>query len=96
MYIFCIFNLFKKRHYNLTNVLFKWSWNKKPVRLRSFYCRLLTFAWCRTVVPNGKNTPKIRLEKFVKLTDHTCACNDLTNFESEVHAKTGNGRCLNM
>ena len=30
-------------------------------------------------------------EKFVKLTDHTCACNDLTSFEYEVRGTTGNG-----
>ena len=33
----------------------------------------------------------------MKLTDHTCACNNLTNFESEVQAKTrGNGSCENF
>ena len=32
----------------------------------------------------------MRLKKFVKLTDHTCAGNDLTTFEYEDHAKTGN------
>ena len=41
--------------------------------------------------PNVKNPPKIRLKKFVKLTDHTWAGNDLTSFEYEDHAKTGNG-----
>ena len=35
----------------------------------------------RTVRPKYTNLPKIRFKKFVKLTDHTCACNDLTNFE---------------
>ena len=45
----------------------------------------------RTVGPNVKNPPKMRLKKFVKLTDHTCAGNDLTIFEYEDHAKTGNG-----
>ena len=47
--------------------------------------------WCYTVGPNVKNPPKIRLKKFVKLTGHTCACNNLTSFEYEDHAKTGNG-----
>ena len=28
----------------------------------------------------------MRFEKFVKLKDPTCACNDLTNFECEVQA----------
>ena len=37
----------------------------------------------RTVRPKYTNLPKIRFKKFVKLTDHTCACNDLTNFECE-------------
>ena len=45
-----------------------------------------------TVGPNVKNPPKIRLKKFVKLTDHTCACNDLTSFEYEAHIMTGNGK----
>ena len=27
----------------------------------------------------------------MKLTDHTCSCNDLTNFEYQVRAMTGNG-----
>ena len=33
-------------------------------------------------------------EKFVKLTDHTCACNDLTNLKCETEA-TGNGTYVN-
>ena len=41
-----------------------------------------------TLGPNVKIPPKkIRLKKKSwKLTDHTCACNDLTNFEYEAHA----------
>ena len=39
----------------------------------------------RTVKPNVKNPPKIRLKKFVKLTIHTCACNSLTNFELKTY-----------
>jgi hypothetical protein len=38
----------------------------------------------------------MRFKKFVKLTDHTGACNDLTNFKSEALAKTGNGCYENM
>ena len=34
---------------------------------------------------NCKNPPKITLEKFVKLSGHTCVCNNLTSFECEVH-----------
>ena len=49
----------------------------------------------RTVGPNCKNPPKIRFKKFVKLTNHTCACNDLTNFECEAEA-TGNGTYVNL
>ena len=37
-----------------------------------------------------KKPAKVKVEKFVKLTDHTCACNDLTSFEYEVHGMTGN------
>ena len=33
-----------------------------------------------TVGPNVKNPPKNRFQKIVKLTDHTYACNSLTNF----------------
>ena len=33
---------------------------------------------------------KLELKKIVKLTDHTYACNSLTNFECEVHGMTGN------
>jgi hypothetical protein len=40
----------------------------------------------RTAGPNCKNPPKMRFEKFVKLKDPTCACNDLTNFECEAQA----------
>ena len=50
----------------------------------------------RTARPNCKNPPKMRFKKFVKLTDHTQACNDLTNFEYVVHAMTGNGCYLNL
>jgi hypothetical protein len=35
------------------------------------------------------------LKKIVKLMDHTCAYNGLTNFECEAQA-TGNGSCVNM
>ena len=35
-----------------------------------------------------------KVEKFVKLTDHTYAYNNLTNFEYKVHAMTGNGNVL--
>ena len=34
---------------------------------------------------------KNRIEKLVKSTDHTHACYNLKNFESEMHAKIGNG-----
>ena len=48
---------------------------------RSSAASAATAAAHSTVVPNVKNPPKIRLKKFVKLTGHTCACNDLTSFE---------------
>ena len=35
---------------------------------------------------------KNRVEKLVKLTDHTYASNNLKIFDSEAHAKIGNGR----
>ena len=37
----------------------------------------------------------MRFKKFVKLTNHTCACNDLTNFECEAQA-TGNGSYVKL
>ena len=46
-----------------------------------------------TAGPNVKNVPKIRFKKFVKLTDHTRACNDLTNVG---HAMTGNGSYVKL
>ena len=46
----------------------------------------------RTVGLNSKNTPKNKIKKSVKLIDHSCSCNDLTNFEYQVHAMTRNGR----
>jgi hypothetical protein len=33
-----------------------------------------------------KKPAKKRFKKIVKLSDHTCACNDLTNFECEAQA----------
>ena len=39
----------------------------------------------------SKTRQKLDYKKIVKLTDHTHACNDLTNFECEAHAMTGNG-----
>ena len=39
----------------------------------------------RTFGTNCKNPPKITFEKFVKLSGHTCVCNNLTSFECEVY-----------
>ena len=39
----------------------------------------------RTFGTNCENPPKITFEKFVKLSGHTCVCNNLTSFECEVH-----------
>ena len=46
---------------------------------------------CCTGGPNRKIPPKIKLEKFVKLTDHNYACNCLANIFEFLHAITGNG-----
>ena len=35
-------------------------------------------------------------ENFVKLSGHTCSCNDLTNFEYQVLAMTGNGNYVKV
>ena len=40
--------------------------------------------------PNVKNPPKIRSKKFVKLKDHTYACNSLTNVEYKTHPRKRN------
>ena len=43
--------------------------------------------------PQLGQTSEIRqneIEKFVKLTGQTCACNDLTTFEYDSHIITGN------
>ena len=50
----------------------------------------------RTVGSYCKKTAKNEIQKFVKLTDRTDACNDLTNFEGEAQAMTGNGNYVNM
>jgi hypothetical protein len=44
----------------------------------------------RTIGPNGKNPPKIRWKKIVKMTDYTCAGDDLTNLKYVMHAMAGN------
>ena len=46
-----------------------------------------------TVVPNYKNPPKIKSWKFVKLTDHTCACNNLTSFVYKPHPPENKNSC---
>ena len=46
--------------------------------------------------PTVKNPPETRLEKFVKLTDYSCDCNDLTNFGYAEHAMTGNRNNVNL
>ena len=43
-----------------------------------------------------KNPPKMRFIKFVKVNYHTSTSNSLTNFESEVHAMTGNGNQVTL
>ena len=43
-----------------------------------------------------KKPPKTRFKKFVKMTHPTCPCNNLTNFEYEAHATTGNGSYVNL
>ena len=45
----------------------------------------------RTVGSYYKKPAKNEIQKFVKLNDRVYACNDLTNFEGEAQAMTGNG-----
>ena len=40
--------------------------------------RLQSQSWA-----NSQKPAKVKVENFVKLTDHTCVCNDLTSFEYE-------------
>ena len=50
-----------------------------------------------TIGPKCKNSPKNRWKTFVKLTDHSYACNRLTKFSYETHAwMTGNGNYVNL
>ena len=49
-----------------------------------------------TAGPHGKNLPKIRLPKYVKLTDYIYGCICLTTFEFKAQCKTRNGHYLNL
>jgi hypothetical protein len=44
----------------------------------------------------NKKPAKFFIRKFVKLTGHNYAYNNLTNFEYVVHAITGNGNYANL
>jgi hypothetical protein len=59
--------------------------------LRVFYSVTTPHSWA-----NSQKPAKVKVEKFVKLTDHTYVCNDLTSFEYEAHTMTGNGSYLKM
>ena len=50
----------------------------------------MTQSWAKL-----KKNAKKGFKKFVKLLDHTCVCNDFTNFECEGQA-TGNGSYVNL
>ena len=50
----------------------------------------------RAAGTNVKKPPKINKKKLVKLTIHTHACKDLTNFQYVVLAMTGNGSYLRL
>ena len=50
----------------------------------------MTQSWAKL-----KKNAKKGFKKFVKLLDHTCVCNDFTNFECEGQA-TGNGSYVNF
>ena len=50
-----------------------------------------THSWTKS-----QNPVRNWIENFVKLTDHTSACNDLTNFGQEVRVITGNGYYVNL
>ena len=49
--------------------------------VRSSSARWRQAVMARSWYKSQTNSPKIRLEKFVKLTDYTYACTILTNFE---------------
>ena len=53
-------------------------------------------ACCRTFGTNCNNLPKITIEKFVKLSGHTCVCNTLTSFEFEVHKNLKRKLCKSV
>ena len=76
-----------------------WPWVQTPVPPLCYSaCLGALGAWvlAHSCVKTSKvkNPPKITFEKFVKLTDHTCACNNLTSSEYDVHGMTGNGSYL--
>ena len=50
----------------------------------AFFLEPTLWGW-HTFGTNCKNLPKITFEKFVKLSGHTCVCNNLTSFECEVY-----------
>ena len=55
----------------------------------------LSFFTCPHSWAKHQKPAKSMIEKFVKLTDHNCACKDLTNFEWEAQTMTGNGSSVN-
>ena len=55
---------------------------------------LLGYARATQLGQIEKNAKK-GFKKFVKLLDHTCVCNDFTNFECEGQA-SGNGSYVNL
>jgi hypothetical protein len=59
------------------------------------YCNYIVLL-LRTVGQNRKTRQRrVRFKKFVKSTNHPCACNDLTSFECEA-PETGNGSYVNL
>ena len=66
---------------NVPHILRRWQ--RPPTSLRG--------RQPRTVGSNGKNAPLIKPKQSGKLIGHTYDYNNLTDFEMEVHPRTGNG-----
>ena len=76
--------------------LYSRSRSKLPSLKLTYATLKLSSRESRPIGPKAKNPPKIRFKKLVKLTDHACAFNDLTNFEYEGHAMTENANYVNL
>ena len=79
----------RKGMFRTVSQLYKEQLAKLMVSLAFFF---FFFSSWPTHSIGTKSRQKINCKKFVKLTDHRCACNSLRSFESKGRAITGNGK----